>query len=196
MFARRGTPTVHCDLSAGQPGSNSGDAAGPPPDIGFGAQVGFRVPNMVVSPFARKHYVSHIPMDHTAVIKFVEDRFIGNGKYLTARDAAQPNLLDFFDFTGVPWATPPTPPDARLLGTAALNPCTSRRTSIDARNMPGPRPSRTSTIASSTGNVAAPGALAGSSVWQRSRLQASTGTTSNGRIMSLSSCSSMWQWKT
>ena len=47
-------------------------------------------------------------MDHTAIIKFVEDRFIGNGKYLTARDAAQPNLLDFFDFTDVPWATPPT----------------------------------------------------------------------------------------
>jgi hypothetical protein len=47
-------------------------------------------------------------MDHTAIIRFVEDRFIGNGKYLTAKDAAQPNLLDFFDFTGVPWATPPT----------------------------------------------------------------------------------------
>jgi phospholipase C len=103
---------MHCDLSAGQAGSNQGDAAGPPtntpPGAGFGAQVGFRVPNMVVSPFAKMHYVSHIPMDHTAVIRFVEDRFIGNGKYLTARDAAQPNLLDFFDFTGVPWATPPT----------------------------------------------------------------------------------------
>jgi phospholipase C len=102
----------HCDLSAGQPGSNAGDAAGPPPDFGFGAQVGFRVPDMVISPFARRHYVSHIPMDHTAVIKFVEDRFIGNGKYLTARDAAQPNLLDFFDFAGIPWLTPPTPPTA------------------------------------------------------------------------------------
>jgi hypothetical protein len=33
------------------------------------------------------------------------DRFIGNGKYLTARDAAQPNLMDFFDFTNEPWAT-------------------------------------------------------------------------------------------
>jgi phospholipase C len=103
---------LHCDLSPGQPGSNPGDIAGPPtntpPGSGFGAQVGFRVPNMVISPFVKKHYVSHIPMDHTAVIKFVEDRFIGNGKYLTARDAAQPNLLDFFDFTGIPWLTPPT----------------------------------------------------------------------------------------
>jgi phospholipase C len=106
--ATPGTPTVHCDLTAGESGSNTGDVAGPPPGAGFGAQEGFRVPNMVVSPFARRHYVSHVPMDHTAIIRFVEDRFIGNGKYLTAKDAAQPNLLDFFDFTGVPWATPPT----------------------------------------------------------------------------------------
>jgi phospholipase C len=106
--ATPGTPTVHCDLTAGESGSNPDDVAGPPPASGFGAQEGFRVPNMVVSPFARRHYVSHVPMDHTAIIRFVEDRFIGNGKYLTAKDAAQPKLLDFFDFTGVPWATPPT----------------------------------------------------------------------------------------
>jgi phospholipase C len=103
---------LHCDLRAGQPGSNPGDAAAPSPGAGFGAQVGFRVPNMVVSPFVKEHYVSHIPMDHTAVIKFVEDRFIGSSAHLTARDAAQPDLLDFFDFGGVPWATPPTPPAA------------------------------------------------------------------------------------
>jgi phospholipase C len=110
--ATPGTPTVHCDLTAGESGSTPGDAAGQPtftpPGEGFGAQIGFRVPNMVVSPFARRHYVSHVPMDHTAIIRFVEDRFIGNGQYLTARDAVQPKLLDFFDFTGVPWATPPT----------------------------------------------------------------------------------------
>ena len=80
------------------------------PCNGFAAQLGFRLPNMVISPFTRRHYVSHIPMDHTAVIKFVENRFIGSTAHLTARDAAQPNLLDFFDFNNVPWATPPTPP--------------------------------------------------------------------------------------
>ena len=63
---------------------------------------------MIVSPFTRKHYVSHTPMDHTAVIKFVEARFIGQGAHLTGRDAAQPDLLEFFDFTNIPWATPPT----------------------------------------------------------------------------------------
>jgi phospholipase C len=108
-----GTPTLHCDLTSSEPGAHSGDAAA---KQGFAAQLGFRMPNMVISPFTRKHYVSHIPMDHTAVIKFVENRFIGPSAHLTARDAAQPNLLDFFDFTGKPWATPPTPPTPTSTG--------------------------------------------------------------------------------
>jgi phospholipase C len=102
-----GTPTLHCDLASDDPGANSDDAAYAQ---GFAAQLGFRLPNIIISPFTRKHYVSHTPMDHTAVLRFVEDRFINNHIYLTNRDAAQPNLLEFFDFTGIPWATPPTPP--------------------------------------------------------------------------------------
>jgi phospholipase C len=102
-----GTPTLHCDLDSTDPGANSGDAAA---QHGFAAQLGFRIPNMVVSPLSRRHYVSHIPMDHTAVIKFVENRFIGSAAHLTNRDAAQPDLLDFFDFNNIPWASPPTPP--------------------------------------------------------------------------------------
>jgi len=102
-----GVPTLHCDLLPSDPGANPGDA---PAQQGFAAQLGFRLPNLVISPFTRKHYVSHIPMDHTAIIKFVENRFINAGTHLTNRDAAQPDLLDFFDFTNVPWSTPPTPP--------------------------------------------------------------------------------------
>ena len=102
-----GVPTLHCDLKPTDPGSNSGDA---PAKLGFAAQLGFRLPNLVISPFSRKHYVSHIPMDHTAIIKFVENRFIGANAHLTNRDAAQPDLTNFFDFTNVPWETPPTPP--------------------------------------------------------------------------------------
>jgi phospholipase C len=116
-----GVATTHCDLRTDSPGAHSGDAAAV---NGFGAQIGFRVPNIVISPFTRRHYVSHIPMDHTAVIKFVESRFIGTSAHLTARDAAQPNLLDFFDFTNVPWATPPTPPVAASNATFGHNTCT------------------------------------------------------------------------
>ena len=100
-------PSLNCDLGASDPGANPGDI---PVTQGFAGQLGFRLPNMVISPFTRRHYVSHIPMDHTAIIKFVESRFISPTAHLTNRDAVQPDLLDFFDFTNVPWATPPTPP--------------------------------------------------------------------------------------
>jgi len=115
------SPSLHCDLASADPGANSGDAAAVQ---GFSAQLGFRLPNIIVSPFTRKHYVSHTPMDHTGVIKFVENRFIGSAAHLTARDAAQPNLLEFFDFTNIPWATPPTPPTPVSAQSLGYDPCT------------------------------------------------------------------------
>jgi phospholipase C len=116
-----GTPTLHCDLLSTYPGAKASDA---PAVDGFAAQLGFRLPNIVISPFTKKHYVSHTPMDHTAVIKFVENRFIGNSTHLTPRDAAQPNLLEFFDFTTAQWATPPTPPSPVTAQSLGYNPCT------------------------------------------------------------------------
>ncbi len=68
---------------------------------------GFRVPMFLVSPFAKKNFVSHTPMDTTAVLKLIETRF--NLPNLTARDAVMPDMTEFFDFTA-PWATPPVPP--------------------------------------------------------------------------------------
>ena len=115
------TPTTNCDLVShgtfADPGYNPGDAAAV---NGFAAQLGFRVPNIIISPFTRRHYVSHTPMDHTAVIKFVENRFISPSANLTNRDAAQPSLLEFFDFTNIPWATPPAAPPVPVTGL----PCT------------------------------------------------------------------------
>ncbi len=68
---------------------------------------GFRVPNFIVSPFAKKNYVSHTPMDYTAYLTFIEKRW--NLPPLTHRDAAMPDMTEFFDFTnGGPWATPPS----------------------------------------------------------------------------------------
>jgi phospholipase C len=115
-----GIPTAHCDLATTDPGARPADAAAVK---GFSAQLGFRIPNIVMSAFVRKHYVSHVPMDHTAVIRFVENRFLG-GASLTARDAAQPNLLDFFDFKTIPWETPPNPPPPLTKDQLASDPCT------------------------------------------------------------------------
>jgi len=69
---------------------------------------GFRVPLVVISPFAKVNYVSHTVMDYTAILKFIETRF--HLPSLTARDAAQPDMSEFFDFVNVPWTTPPPPP--------------------------------------------------------------------------------------
>jgi phospholipase C len=76
---------------------------------------GFRVPNFIVSPFARKNFVSHTPMDYTAYLKFIETRW--NLPNLTQRDLAMPTMEEFFDFPGAPWATPPTPPAQVTTGT-------------------------------------------------------------------------------
>ena len=65
------------------------------------------MPLIIVSPFAKAHYVSHTPMDYTAVLKFVEKRF--NLPNLTARDAAQPDMDEFFDFANSPNLNPGTP---------------------------------------------------------------------------------------
>ena len=69
---------------------------------------GFRLPNIVISPFSQKHYVDHTPMDTTAILRFIEKRF--SLQTLTARDAAQPDISYFFDFAGSPNLNPPTPP--------------------------------------------------------------------------------------
>lgn len=69
---------------------------------------GYRVPLIVISPYAKKNYVSHTVADETAILKFIETRF--GLASLTKRDAAQMNMTEFFDFTNPPWMTPPIPP--------------------------------------------------------------------------------------
>ena len=63
---------------------------------------------IVVSPFAKPHYISHTPMESTSVWKFIETRF--SLPSLTQRDAAQFDMTEFFNFGAPPNATPPTPP--------------------------------------------------------------------------------------
>jgi len=80
---------------------------------------GFRVPNLVVSPFAKPHYVDHTPIDTTAVLAFIEKRF--GLSPLTKRDAAQPDLSFFFDYGGAPNMTPPAPPAQPTSGPCYTN---------------------------------------------------------------------------
>lgn len=86
---------------------------------------GYRVPVIVVSPFAKKNYVSHTVYDHTAILALIEKRF--GLSALTERDKSQSDMsTDFFDFVNVPWATPPTPPTQVTNGTCSTAPPTPR----------------------------------------------------------------------
>ncbi len=77
-------------------------------DIDTFSRTGFRIPVIVISPFSRIGYVSHTVMDTTAILKFIEFRF--NLPSLTARDAAQADMSEFFDFVDIPNQKAPTPP--------------------------------------------------------------------------------------
>jgi phospholipase C len=77
---------------------------------------GYRIPLIVISPFAKKNYVSHTVADSTAILKFIETRF--NLAPLNNRDAAQIDMTEFFDFNNPPWVAAPVPPPQNV-----SNPC-------------------------------------------------------------------------
>lgn len=87
------------------PGDVCTVASGPTCDFVF---TGYRVPLIIISPFSKQHFVSHTAADYTAILKLIETRF--GVPSLTARDAAQMDMTEFFDFTNAPWLVPPTPP--------------------------------------------------------------------------------------
>ena len=89
--------------------------AGDPPG-GFD-RYGFRVPAGVVSPYARKDFVSHTVYDHTSILKTVEEKW--NLPALTRRDANASSMFGMLDLTSAPhFLTPPDLP-------AAADPTTS-----------------------------------------------------------------------
>jgi phospholipase C len=70
---------------------------------------GLRVPAVVISPYSRPHFVSHVVNDHTSILHFIERRF--GLPALTRRDAAANPMLEFFDFSSPRFENPPTLPD-------------------------------------------------------------------------------------
>src|SRR4029077_20819043 len=73
---------------------------------------GIRVPVVIVSTYARRRFVSHVPHDHTSILRFIETRF--DLPALTARDANADRMLEFFDFAHARFRRPPPLPKARI----------------------------------------------------------------------------------
>jgi phospholipase C len=80
------------------------------------SRYGFRVPAVVVSPYARRDYVSHVVHDHTSILSLIEHKW--NLTALTNRDGAADNLLDSLDLAAPPaFLTPPSlPPPKNTTG--------------------------------------------------------------------------------
>jgi phospholipase C len=93
---------------------------------GSGYVYGFRVPLIVVSPYAKAAYISHAPHDFGSILKYIETTF--DLPSLDYADARADDLADCFDLTQTPLIyrtihslrspaffindkRPPTPPD-------------------------------------------------------------------------------------
>jgi phospholipase C len=70
-------------------------------------RLGFRVPAVVVSPYARPGYVSSTVYDHTSILKLIERKW--NLPPLTRRDAFANDPLDMLDLSGAPAFLNPPP---------------------------------------------------------------------------------------
>jgi phospholipase C len=59
--------------------------------------LGFRVPLIAISPYAKTNYVSHVKYETASVLRFIENQF--GLAQLTGVDARAAGLDDLFDFT-------------------------------------------------------------------------------------------------
>lgn len=63
--------------------------------------LGFRLPMLIISPYAKKGYVSHVHYEHGSILKFIEDQF-GLGRLADSDRRANSPEQDCFDFNQPP----------------------------------------------------------------------------------------------
>jgi phospholipase C len=99
------------------------------PDINkdFG-QMGFRIPAVAISPYARRGHVHHGVFGFESILKMIEYRF-GVGP-LTRRDAYAHNFARSLDFESKPRLERPFLPDPSMVASA---PCGTPKESLAAR---------------------------------------------------------------
>jgi phospholipase C len=96
----------------------------PPPYLDFDG-LGMRVPLLVISPYAKQGYVSHVQYEEGSLLRFAEDQF-GLRRLAASDTRANSPALDCFDFSQPPRAFTPfasklgpeyfihAPPDLRV----------------------------------------------------------------------------------
>ncbi|HEU5479950.1 MAG TPA: alkaline phosphatase family protein, partial [Candidatus Tumulicola sp.] len=70
--------------------------------------LGFRVPMLVISPYAKTvGYISHTPYEFGSILRFIEQNW--NLKPLGTTDVRAASIADMFDFSRSPRAFAPAP---------------------------------------------------------------------------------------
>jgi phospholipase C len=91
-----------------------------PPDLAPGDpaaafdRYGFRVPTIVISPWAKPHYISRVVHDHTSITAFIERKW--NLPAMTLRDANAHPMTNYFNFHRPHFLEPPKLAKAPKLG--------------------------------------------------------------------------------
>ncbi len=111
-----------------QPGESTYD--------GF-ARYGFRVPSVVVSPYAKRDYVSHVVYDHTSILAMIERKW--NLAAMTNRDANANDLTDFLDLDAMANGEP-TFPELPKLAASGENAATLACSKTGPGKIPPPPP--------------------------------------------------------
>jgi phospholipase C len=70
-------------------------------------RLGVRIPTIVISPYGKRHYVSHVNYDHTSILRLLEAKYIMPS--MTARDANADPMFDLFDFSHQNLSVPDLP---------------------------------------------------------------------------------------
>jgi len=111
-----------------QPGESTYD--------GF-ARYGFRVPAIVVGPYAKRNHVSHVVYDHASILALVERKW--NLPAMTLRDANANDLTDFIDLDALR-AGNPTFPELPPLPASGQTAATLACNTTGPGTIPPPRP--------------------------------------------------------
>jgi phospholipase C len=72
----------------------------PPKKVDYDG-LGMRLPMLIISPYAKQGFVSHVPYEHGSILKFTEDQF-GLGRLTASDTRANSPAADCFDFSKPP----------------------------------------------------------------------------------------------
>ena len=97
----------------------------PPPQVDYFG-LGFRVPALVISPWAKHHYIDHTQYEFSSMLRLAEDNF--NLPTLGHRDVNANDMMNSFNFAQTPQCTLIEP--ANFVGPVSPPPVTPEQTCV------------------------------------------------------------------